>query len=94
MSLGEWKVFIERSQPGSVIKDEYGNSRGPSELYAVIEDRYRDGLPLDEKEAWANYAKVGPKGLLRHDAERLNARGSGLYWNGEGTWDCQTGEFS
>lgn len=96
MSLADWKDHIVfEVEGGALIKDEYGNNIDVAELYDTIEHRaWKPSENRTKAFLEANHAINGPNGLLRHDCKRLNGRGCGKYWPGEGTWDCMTGEFS
>ena len=94
-SLDDWKCVW--SQPGSVIKDEYGEVISPSRMLQVITERswpkrnftsggfYRDEQHFME----SNHAVRGPKNLVRHAIDGWSCIG-----HGEGTWDLCKGEFS
>jgi len=85
--LADWLPLFESGQ----IRDEYGETISAAEMLSLITER---GDPANSRKmkdpGWytSNHAEPGPNGLARH---RL---GWHCVKQGEGTWDCVTGEFS
>lgn len=88
-SLAGW---LERfAKPGSAIRDEYGRTVTPEEMFAVITIRNaRTAPPLTAEWLQENDAEVGPGGLARC---RVGSRSS-CVGHGEGTFDLCAGAFS
>lgn len=92
--LSEWKALFY--QPTASIQDEYRHPVSADEMVRVITERTgrgEAGQPFgyaDWKSFYRqNYAERGPNGLLRHRADHARC-----IRQGEGTWDCMTGDFS
>lgn len=85
-SLDDWKHLF--AQPGSYIKDEYGDQIPPPEMLEIITNRKWRTQLHGEQFHRENHSQPGPNGLLRHQI------GSHCVGHGEGTWDLIRGEFS
>lgn len=86
-SLDEWRA--KWSEPGAVIRDEYGRTLTADEMLSRILGRSWSGPgPTNAEWLRQNHAQPGPNGLARH---RLDSRCVG---HGDGTYDLVTGEFS
>lgn len=96
-ALDDWIKLWQ--QPGSYVRNEYGERVPPDEMLAIITDRSRDrdwddpgwlesGYRSEQDFHARNHSERGPNGLVRH---RI-----GYYCqaHGDGTWDCIAGEFS
>ena len=94
-TLDDWrKIWVE---PGTLIKNEYGDKVTPVDMEKIITRRkgrkrivfpwfgYRDEEDFLEK----NHAVLGPNNLLRHEIDTRFCIG-----HGEGTWDYLAGYFS
>lgn len=96
MKLRDLPDWVERwSQPGVIIKDEYGHTLSPEDMLLVITARHWDntkkwwtGYESEQDFHIRNHSEPGPNGLLRH---RI---GQYCLSHGSGTWDCIAGEFS
>lgn len=98
-SLADW---LNRFEIGE-IRDEYGHSVTPTEMFDVITvrqgrdwDRAWDAFGYEGEEDFhaQNDSQRGPSGLLRHRIGRHcigHADGAG---KPDGTWDLIVGEFS
>lgn len=87
-TLDDWQ---ERwNQPGSIIKNEYGDKVSMEEMISIITERSRP-TPCD----WTlntfqrNNALPGPNNLVR-----CRIDGERCIGHGEGTWDYIVGDFS
>lgn len=85
--LDEWRAAW--SEPGVVIRDEYGQDVTPAEMEAIV--TARQGMEGGTSPRWyaENHAIAGPRGLARHGIDGWLCVG-----HGEGTWDEMVGEFS
>lgn len=90
-TLEDWKALW--SQPGSVIKDEYGDAISPEDMEERITQRrgpdaVRPSYYDDRREMARNHAEPGPNNLWRHQI------GHHVIAHGPGTYDLIVGEFS
>jgi len=89
-NLDEWKERF--NQPGSIIKDEYGDIILPILMLDTITKRAWRRMAENQ---WTptmyvqNHAEPGPSGLVRHAISEGHCIG-----HGEGTWDYIISEFS
>lgn len=70
------------------IRNEYGDTLTPDEMFLVVTARHWPHGPMSPKELAENEAVPGPNNLTRH---RINDR---CVKHGSGPWDCIVGEFS
>lgn len=77
------------SQPGSEIRNEYGELISPEQMLSDITKRdWPKERQWDERALVANHAVRGPNGLVRHRV------GSLCIGHGPGTYDYMLGDFS
>ena len=94
--LQDWIPLFRQGK----IEDEYGEALSAEEMLSVITSREWPydpnkipfGYSSREDFNQQNYAKSGPNGLSRH--KLISEGGHNCVSNGEGTWDCCTGDFS
>ena len=81
--LDDWRVLW--NEPGSFIKNEYGEKVSVANMEDIITNRSWAKIPSDG----AVHAEPGPNNLARAIVD-----GRHCIKHGAGTWDCITGEFS
>lgn len=86
--LADWMPILKKS--GSYIKNEYGDPVTVDELLDTITNRSWERSSEYAFDYAGNYAEPGPNGLVRHRVCNTNR----CVKQGEGTWDCITGDFS
>jgi hypothetical protein len=89
-NLDQWKERFH--QPGSMIKNEYGDTVSPLDMLDTITNRESKpamGYEWTAQEYAQNHAELGPNGLARSLISEGHCIG-----HGEGTWDYIVGEFS
>jgi hypothetical protein len=93
--LPDWEKLFQ--EPGTIIKNEYGDAISVKDMLEWIADRMGKEWPKDVPamySSWSdfhrkNHSEEGPNGLLRHAVDDRYCIG-----HGEGTWDLLVGEFS
>lgn len=94
INLELWKA--KWAEPGTIIKNEYGEIITQEKMLAIITERGREKDWEKEPVGYRNWrefhkmneSEQGPNGLLRHRIGRY------CMGHGEGTWDLIPGEFS
>jgi hypothetical protein len=89
-NINDWPDWKERlCQPGSHIRNEYGERVTLEEMVAIVTKRaWKSPGTRDVQYLTSNHAAEGPYGLMRH------AIGHGTIAHGEGTWDLLDCDFS